>query len=422
MAEQKRVFFVIDMKSFFASVECAERGLDPFATNLVVADEERTKGTVCLAITPKMKELGIKNRCRLYEIPSNIEYIIAKPRMKKYIEYAAKIYGIYLKYIDKSDIHVYSIDECFIDVTSYLKLYKTRAKAFANKLMREIRDELGIPSTVGIGTNMFLAKIALDITAKHAVDRIGWLDEEKFKKELWHHKPITDFWSIAEGTQKRLAKFGIFCMFDLAHFENESLLYKEFGINAELLIDHAWGRESCLISDIKNYKRKSISFSSSQILPCAYVHDKAKLALKEMIQTGCYNLARHGFVTNHVHIFVGYQDAKRAVAKASVTMKETTNTYLIISKYVDKMFDQIVDKGREIRKIGYDFGHLLPIECEQYDFFTDVNKIEKQKKIAKSVIKLQDKYGKNAVLKGLDLKEGATQKERNSLIGGHNSE
>lgn len=422
MEEQKRVFFVIDMKSFFASVECAERGLDPYATNLVVADEARTKGTVCLAITPKMKELGIKNRCRLYEIPDTIEYIIAKPRMKKYIEYAAKIYGIYLKYIDKNDIHVYSIDECFIDVTSYLKLYKTRAKAFANKLMREIRDTLGIPSTVGIGTNMFLAKIALDITAKHAVDRIGWLDEEKFKKELWHHKPITDFWSIAEGTEKRLNKYGIFSMYDLAHFEDEDLLYKEFGINAELLIDHAWGRETCLISDIKNYKRKSISFSASQILPCAYVHDKAKIVLKEMIQTGCYNLARHGYVTNHVHIFLGYQDAKRAVEKASVTMKETTNTYSIIGKYVDKMFDEIVDKSKEIRKIGYDFGHLMPLECEQYDFFTDISKIEKQKKIASSVIKLQDKYGKNAVLKGLDLKEGATQKERNALIGGHNSE
>jgi len=422
LTQQNRIFFVIDMKSFFASVECAERGLDPFETNLVVADEARTKGTVCLAITPKMKSLGIKNRCRLFEIPSSIEYIIAKPRMKKYIEYAAKIYEIYLKYIDKSDIHVYSIDECFIDVTSYLKLYNLRAKEFANKLMKEIRDNLGIPSTVGIGTNMFLAKIALDITAKHAVDRIGWLDEEKFKKELWYHKPITDFWSIATGTEKRLKKFGIFCMYDLAHFEDADLLYKEFGINAELLIDHAWGRESCLISDIKNYKRKSTSFSASQILPCAYMYDKAKIVLKEMIQNGCYNLARHGYVTGHVHIFVGYQDEKRQWAKASVTMRETTNTYSIISKYVDKMFEDIVDKSKEIRRLGYDFLGLLPIEQEQYDFFTDINKIEKEKNIVKSVIKLQDKYGRNAVLKGVDLKEGATQRDRNALIGGHNSE
>ena len=192
--------------------------------------------------------------------------------------------------------------------------------------------------------------------------------------------------------------------------------------NAELLIDHAWGRETCLISDIKNYKRKSISFSSSQILPCAYVHDKAKIVLKEMIQTGCYNLVRHNYATNHIHIYLGYQDEKRGAAKASITMREITNSYRIISKYVDKLFENIVDKGREIRKIGYDFGHLLPVECEQYDFFTDLSKIEKEKNIAKSVIKLQDKFGKNAVLKGLDLGEGSTQKERNSLIGGHNSE
>ncbi|MBQ3048108.1 MAG: DNA repair protein [Clostridia bacterium] len=422
MADKNRVFFVIDMKSFFASVECAERGLDPFETNLVVADEARTKGTVCLAITPKMKSLGVKNRCRLFEIPASIEYIVAKPRMKKYIEYAAKIYEIYLKYIDKNDIHVYSIDECFIDVTSYLKLYKMKAKEFANKLMAEIRDRLGIPSSVGIGTNMFLAKIALDITAKHAVDRIGWLDEEKFKKELWHHTPITDFWSISTGTEKRLSKFAIFTMYDLAHFESTELLYKEFGINAELLIDHAWGRETCLISDIKNYKRKSISFSSSQILPCAYMHDKAKLVLKEMIQTGCYNLARHGYVTNHVHVFVVYQGDKKESVKASVTMREVTNAYSIIVKYVEKMFDNIVDKTKEIRKLGYDFSSLMTVEQEQYDFFTDIGKIDKEKKIVESVIKLQDKYGKNAVLRGMDLEQGATQKDRNALIGGHNGE
>lgn len=419
--EKTRVYFVIDMKSFFASVECAERGLDPFETCLVVADKSRSKGTVCLAVTPKMKELGVKNRCRLYEIPSSIEYIIAKPRMKKYIEYAAEIYGIYLKYIDKNDIHVYSIDECFIDVTDYLKIYNIKAKDFAIKLMREIKLKLGIPSTVGIGTNMYLAKIALDITAKHSPDKIGWLTEEKYKKTLWNHKPITDFWQISKGTQKRLEKFGIFDMESLAHFD-EGLLYDEFGVNAELLIDHAWGRENCLIKDIKNYKRKSISMSSSQILPCAYDHKSAKLVLKEMIQNGCYNLARQGYVTNLLHISLGYQDEKGDVDKISMRMRETTNVYSIIVKYIEKMFDKIANKSKMIRKISYDFSNLQPEISEQYDFFCDLGKIEKQKKIAGSVIELQDKFGKNAVLKGVDLQENATQKERNNMIGGHNSE
>ena len=231
--EDQKIYFVIDMKTFFASVECAERNLNPFETNLVVADESRSKGTVCLAITPKMKALGIRNRCRLYEIPQNIDYIIAKPRMKKYIEYAAKIYEIYLQYIDKNDIHIYSIDECFIDATSYIKFYKTTAKAFAQKLMNEIKDKLKIPSTCGIGTNMFLAKIALDLTAKKTKDGIGFLDEAKFRKELWNHRPITDFWQISTGIAKRLERYGIYDMKGITEIQ-EDYLYKEFGINAEL--------------------------------------------------------------------------------------------------------------------------------------------------------------------------------------------
>ena len=397
---ENRVYFVIDMKSFFASVECAERGLNALSAKLVVADEERSIGTV--------------------EIPKDIKFIIAKPRMKKYIDYAAEIYAIYLKYIDKNDIHVYSIDECFIDVTDYLKLYNMRAKAFAIKLMKEIEDKLHIPSTVGIGRNLYLAKIALDITAKKSPDRIGWLDEEKFVQDLWHHTPITDFWQISTGTAERLEKFGIYDMEGIAH-ANQNLLYKAFGINAELLIDHAWGKESCLMSDIKKYKGKSKSISSSQILPCNYCFSDAKLVMQEMVQNGCYDLTRRGYVTQLIHLFVGYGDERHAGTKGTTRMNVTTNLYSLISKHTDKLFDEIVDKKRPVRKICFDFAELLPSENEKYDFFTDIGEIEKEKKLVSSLLELQDRDGKNAVLKAMDLTKNATQRERNKMIGGHSS-
>ena len=419
--EQKhRVYFVIDMKSFFASVECAERGLDPFETNLVVADESRGVGGICLAVTPKMKEQGVRNRCRLFEIPKDIEYIIAKPQMKKYINYAAEIYGIYLKYIDKNDIHVYSIDECFIDVTDYLKLYNVKAKEFALKLMKEIKETLGVPSTVGMGNNMYLAKIALDITAKHSKDFIGWLTEEKYRKELWHHRPITDFWQISTGIAKRLEKHNIYNMYDLAHADEE-MLYKEFGINAELLIDHAWGRESCLIKDIKNYKTKKKSISSMQILHKNYDFKDAKLVMKEMIQFGCYQLYKEGYVTRLIHLIIGYGDKNKELIKGSIRMNETTNLFSFIEGYVDKLYDNLVDPKRAIRRIGYDFCDLKTAEFESYDMFVDIEKIKKEKKLIESMLTLQNKYGLNTILKGIDLYENATQRERNKLIGGHNS-
>ncbi|MBE7087889.1 MAG: DNA repair protein, partial [Clostridiales bacterium] len=300
-----RVYFCIDMKSFFASVECVERGLDPFNDNLVVCDITRGSGTICLAVSPKMKSLGVKNRCRLFEIPENIEYVTAKPRMKKYIEYAAKIHGIYLDYVDKSDIHVYSIDESFIDVTDYLKLYKLDAKVFAKKLVKDIKDKTGIPATVGIGTNLYLAKIALDITAKKAPDFIGYLDEFEYRKTLWHHRPITDFWQIANGMEKRLEKMGIRDMYDITRHP-EKFLYKEFGINAELLIDHAWGKESCTIADIKGYKGKSRSVSTSQILFEDYCFEKARIVLIEMIRDTAYELMSRNVVTNRLNVYIGY--------------------------------------------------------------------------------------------------------------------
>lgn len=416
--EKQRVYFVIDMKSFFASVECAERGLDAMTTKLVVADAERSETTICLAVSPALKALGVKNRCRLYEVPKNIDFIIAKPRMKKYIEYASEIYAIYLKYIDKADIHVYSIDECFIDVTDYLKLYKIRAKDFAIKLMKEINDKLHIPSSAGIGTNLYLAKIALDITAKHAPDRIGWLNEEKFIKTLWHHRPLSDFWGVSTGTITRLAKYGIFDMAGIAN-ANEEVLYNEFGINAELMIDHAWGRETCLMSDIKNYKGKSQSHSQSQILPSNYEYKDAKTVMREMVQGGCYELAKNRQVTQLIHLFVGYGDSRTEGAKGTKRMSVTTNLYSIIGKYADDLFDEIVDKKRPIRRIGYDFADLQSEDNEQYDLFTNMEQIEKEKRLVNSVLGLQEKFGKNAVLKGLDLEERATQRERNKMIGGH---
>lgn len=417
--EEQKIYFVIDMKTFFASVECAERNLNPFETNLVVADEKRSKGTVCLAITPKMKALGIRNRCRLYEIPQNIDFIIAKPRMKKYIEYAANIYEIYLQYIDKNDIHIYSIDECFIDATSYIKFYKTTPKAFAQKLMNEIKEKLKIPSTCGIGTNMFLAKIALDLTAKKTKDGIGFLDETKFRKELWTHRPITDFWQISTGIANRLERYGIYDMKGITEIQ-EDFLYKEFGVNAELLIDHAFGKETCEISDIKKYKSKSKSFGSSQILPCNYSYIDSIIILKEMLQNGCYDLVKNGYVAQGLYISIGYGDSKQNETHGTIKLGALTNLYSIVEEKALLLFDKIVNKEIPIRKIGFTFTNLLPEENESYDLLTDLRKVKKEKNLTKSVISIQNKFGKNSLLKGIDLNEKATQKERNNMIGGHN--
>lgn len=416
--EKQRCYMVIDMKSFFASVECAERGLDAMKTKLIVADPTRTKSTICLAVSPALKKLGVKNRCRLYEVPTNIKYIIAPPRMNKYIQYASNIYSIYLKYMSKEDIHVYSIDECILDVTDYLKIYKMRAIDFAKLLMKEIFDNLHIPSSAGIGTNMYLAKIALDITAKKSPDRIGYLTEEKFKNELWNHRPITDFWGISKGIATRLSKMAIYDMEGIAKYPEE-YLYKEFGINAEILIDHSKGIETCLMSDIKAYKTKSKSISSSQILPCGYSFDDAKIILQEMITEGCYRLEREKYVTNLINVFVMYDDDLITVSHASKRMKETTNLNFIISPYAVKLYEEIVDKCRKVRRVGFSFSNLLPIQFEQYDLFTNIHKVEEEHRLTNCILYIKDKFGKNAVLKGIDLFENATARERNNQIGGH---
>lgn len=416
-----RTYFCIDMKSFFASVECAERGLNPMEANLVVADASRGEGSICLAITPNMKRLGIKNRCRIFEIPKGISYITAKPRMKKYIEYAADIYEIYLKYISPDDIHIYSIDECFIDATDYLKCYNLSATEFVKKLIDEIWQIKKIPATAGIGTNLYLAKIALDITAKSSLDGLGYLDEQKYIETLWNHRPITDFWHVAKGTANRLAKRYIFDMEGVAKASTD-WLYKTFGVNAELLIDHAWGRESCTMKDIKNYKTKSKSISNSQILFEDYPFDKAKIVLEEMILTACQNLLSQKLVTNNISVFIGYSKDVVAPTGKSFTMPERTNLYSIIKPYADEIFDTTTNKNYLIRKISISFNNLLP-ECFQgYDLFTDYNKIQKEKELELTVLDIKSKFGKNAIIRAVDLSDGATAIDRNNMIGGHNGE
>ncbi len=419
--EKQRTYLCIDMKCFFASCECAMRGLNPFETNLVVADESRGKGAICLAISPKMKALGVKNRCRLYEIPQNIEYIIAKPRMQKYIEYAADIYSCYLDYISKDDIHVYSIDESFLDVTDYLKLYHKTPVEMAKMLINEIAKRTHIPATCGIGTNLYLAKIALDITAKKAKDHIGYLDEELYKKDLWTHQPITDFWQISYGTQRRLARMGILDMKGVAECPEE-LLYKAFGINAELLIDHAKGKESCTIADIKKYKSKSKSLSFSQILFEDYTFDKARIVLKEMVLNGTEELARAHFSANSIYLSVGYSKDCHETTGGSMRLNATTNLYSHIIDFFLELFDNTTDKNSLIRRLAIGFGSLCDSDCEGYDLFTDFDMVDKEKKSVSAVLDIKDKFGKNAIVRAMDLEEGATAMIRNKLIGGHNGE
>lgn len=418
METKARTYFCIDMKTFYASVECAERGLNPFETNLVVADPERGKNALCLAITPKMKAQGIKNRCRMSDIPKNIKYEVAMPRMQLYIDYTAEIYAIYLKYIDKNDIHVYSIDEAFLDVTDYLRIYKTDAMSFAKKLMNEILEKKHIPSTTGIGTNLYLAKIALDITAKHAKDHIGYLDEETYQKTLWHHTPITDFWQVASGKAGRLARYGIVDMYGVSHAPQE-LLHKLFGKDWILLYDHAWGRESCLISDIKEYTPKGHSVSSSQILPKDYDFQTSKIVLSEMVESGCYEMMKRHVITQKVGIYVGYSSELHEPTGGTIRMPITTNLPKKIQPFVMDLFDKTTAKNYLIRRLGIVFENVCDEGCEGYDLFTNFEEVEKEKRKERVVLEIKEKFGKNAILSATSYLDGATQKERNTFIGGH---
>lgn len=418
-AEKQRMYLCIDGKSFYASVECAERGLNPFETNLVVADPSRGKNALCLAITPKMKALGVHNRCRLSDIPGNIKYEIAVPRMSLYVDYCADIYALYLNYFAAEDIHVYSIDEAFIDVTSYLYTYGMDAKQLAKKLMNEIADKLHVPTTVGIGTNLYLAKIALDISAKKTKDHMGYLDEEIFRKTLWDHTPLTDFWGIAHGTANRLSRYGIFTMRDVANAPQD-LLYKVFGINAELMIDHAWGRETCLMSDIKKYRSKSHSVSFSQILPRDYDYEEAAVVMAEMAIHGCLELYKRHVITKKVWIGVGYSRYEQCPpAQGTIKLSCATQLSSIIEPAVKQKFREIVSWGIPIRNLAISFCDTRDEGCEGYDLFTDWEKVDKEKAVERTVLEIRDRFGKNAVLRGINLNKAGTQRERNTFIGGH---
>ena len=413
----KNIFLCIDLKTFYASVECVERGLDPFTTNLVVADPNRGKGTICLAVTPKIKMLGVKNRCRIYEIPQNIKYIVATPRMKKYIEYSANIYAIYLKYFSKEDIHVYSIDEAFIDVTKYLKLYKVNEIKLAQTIIKDIYKTYGITATSGIGTNMYLAKIALDITAKHSVTNIGYLDEEKYKKELWHHKPLTDFWQIGHGIERRLNKLRLYDMYDVAHAEQRKL-YKEFGINAEYLIDHSWGKERCTIADIKKYKPQSRCISNSQVLFEDYTFEKARLVLKEMVEMGSLRLIDEHVSTNTVKLYIGYSKNEIRATGGTERINNHTNVYSELISAFLRIYDRTTNRHIGIRRIGISFDNIQE-EYIQLNLFENQEKIDKERKLELAINQIKNVMGKNIILKGMNLEQGATTLVRNTLIGGH---
>ena len=502
-----KTYIAIDLKSFYASVECRERSRDPLTTNLVVADPSRTEKTICLAVSPSLKKYGLSGRARLFEViqkvnaannirklkapnhvfsgssddstelqknPSlKIDYIIAPPRMARYMEYSTKIYNIYLKYIAPEDIHIYSIDEVFIDVTHYLSTYNMTARELAMTMIQDILDTTGITATAGIGTNLYLCKIAMDIVAKHIEPdkngvRIAELDEMSYRRLLWNHKPLTDFWRVGRGYSKKLEKIGLYTMGDIARcsigkptdYYNEELLYKLFGINAELLIDHAWGYEPCTMEDVKAYKPETNSISSGQVLHCPYEFDKARLVVKEMIDLMALDLVDKGLVTNQIVLTIGYdienitdknisQSYKGTVttnyygkkvpkpAHGTTNLPKQTSSTTLITNAVMELYDKIVNKKLLIRRINIVANKLVDEHSvknankyEQLDLFTDYEILKKQrekenaesereKRMQNTILDIKKKFGKNAILKGMNLQEGATAKDRNNQIGGH---
>lgn len=416
-----KIYLCIDLKSFYASVECVERGWDPLTARLVVADPERSEKTICLAVSPALKQMGVPNRCRVFQIPKEIPYKMAPPRMQLYIDYAAEIYGVYLKYIAKEDIQVYSIDEAFLDVTDYLHLYQMTAVELGRKIMQDILDTTKIPAACGVGTNLYLAKVALDILAKHETDRIAYLDEARYREKLWKHKPLTDFWRVGRGTVERLSNMGICTMEEIAH-ARESLLYKSFGIDAELLIDHAWGREPVTIADIKAYRPKNTSFSSGQVLPRDYEYEEGALVVKEMADLLCLDLVDQGLVTSHISLVIGYSNQKCfEPAKGSTTLRSATSSNRRLLSYVEQLYRRIVRPGAYIRRITLTYTGVMTEDYQQFDLFSNPEETEKDVKAQRAVISIKQRYGRNAILKGMNLEESATTIERNGQIGGHKS-
>jgi len=415
---EEKAYLCIDLKSFYASVEAVDRGLDPFRANLVVADAARGKGAICLAITPAMKALGIRNRCRLFEIPETVDYIAAKPRMKRYMEMSAEIYSIYLRYIAKEDILVYSIDECFFDITPYLALYGKTPEKIACMITDAVLRETGITASVGIGTNLFLAKVAMDITAKHAENHIGILDEKSFRETLWHHTPITDFWNIGPGIARRLSKYGIYDMYGVAHME-ERVLCREFGINAEYLIDHAHGREPCTIAEIHAYTPSATSLSNGQILFSDYTAKDGELIVKEMADTLSLELLDRGMKTDTVSLSVGFSG--EGGTGGSMRLSAFTDSPRRLTAAFLSLYRMHVPSDALVRRITLCFGRLESGEFVNYDMFSQYEADDREREKQKAILSLRKRFGKNAVVRGMNLEEKATGIERNKMIGGHRS-
>ena len=487
----ERTYIAIDLKSFFASVECVEAGKNPLDTNLVVADASRTEKTICLAVSPTLKAYGIPGRARLFEVIQKVEaanrqrqwrnngkpftgksfinselqkhpdweidFMVATPRMSYYIDYSTKIYNIYLKYVAPEDIHVYSIDEVFIDITNYLSSYKMTAREITMKMILDILNETGITATAGIGTNLYLCKIAMDIVAKHIPAdengvRIAELDEISYRRQLWDHKPLTDFWRVGRGTAKRLAQVGIFTMGELARLslEAEGFLYKQFGVNAELLIDHAWGWESCTMKEIKAYKPSENSLSSGQVLQSPYTFAKARVVVAEMAESAALTLVEKKLVTNQLVLTINY-DAESLIQNENYNGETTTDYYgrivpkeshgtanlnkrssstKVITNAILHLYDTIVNPSLLIRRITITTNHVVSESAEQpkgqLELFPDFQDAEedeisnkKEREMQETILSIKKRFGKNAILKGLNFKEGATAKERNKQIGGH---
>ncbi len=503
---KERTYICCDLKSFYASVECVERGLDPMTTNLVVADKRRTEKTICLAVSPSLKAYGISGRARLFEVVQRVaevnarrkwnapghqltgsswhdpevqqnpslalDYLVAPPRMAHYIDWSTKIYSVYLKYVAPEDIFPYSIDEVFMDITNYLDTYKMTARELTRTIILDILKTTGITAAAGMGANLYLAKIAMDIVAKHVQAdkdgvRIAKLNEMSYRRLLWNHRPLTDFWRVGKGYANKLEAHGMYTMGDVARcsigkpgeYHNEELLYRLFGVNAEILIDHAWGWEPCTIADVKAYKPENKSVVSGQVLQCPYGFGKARLVAREMADALALDLVDKGLVTNQLVLTVGYDREnlddpsrrqsyrgpvttdrygrkipKHAVGTENFPYTSSANDLL---KAVSVLFDRIVDKNLLIRRLSVSANKLLPEadapkEAEQLDLFTDYAAKERQeqadeaahlreRKLQEAMLEIKKKYGKNAILKGMNLEEGATAKERNETIGGHHS-
>lgn len=418
-----RIYLCIDLKSFYASVECADRGLDPFTTNLVVADPSRGDGTICLAASPAIKALGVSSRARVFEIPKDIEYIKAPPRMKRYMEVSAQIYGIYLQRISAQDIHVYSIDECFIDATPYLKLYGTDARSLAKLLMKDVRDQTHICATAGIGTNLFLAKVALDVTAKHVDDHIGFLDEREFRRKIWHHRPITDIWGIGPGIARRLLQYNVRDLAGITQID-ERFLHKEFGVNAEYLIDHAWGYEPCTMADIHAYRPHGHSTSNGQVLMRDYSAAEARTVLREMATASALDLVEKRLVCDSVALYVGYSwdDLGAPSAGAARKLGKLTNSRTELLARVLEIYDEIVDADRSVRRLSVSLGGVADEKRATHTLFDDVAAQEEEHSLSAATLAVQKKFGKNALIRGVSLREEATQRERNNQVGGHRAE